>query len=380
MEARKSPGSHVVEVPRELEPEDLDEEARVYGSRWVEVETADGGTRVEEVPLFWKDLFDPQEGDWLMHGPEHADLTSDTKARLKCLFKARGRDDVVVYYDVRMDWKTPGVAPVCPDVAVIPGMTQERSRKADVFDEEKEGTSPWFVLEVTSKTTARYDRTSKPAIYRQAKVPEIFLLDRMKSPWVLSGERRNPQTRRYLKVRPDKHGRLLAESLGVYWSVSASGDELILEDAETGEVLRKPVEESEARRAAERQAAEQAEAREAAVRQAAEQAEARQKEAEAREAAEQQAAEQAEAREVAERQAAEQAEAREAAERQAAEQSEARQQEAEAREAAEQQAAEQAEAREAAEQQAAEQAEARAAAEATVQALLAKIQRLESSD
>ncbi len=97
MEARKSPGSYVVEVPRELEPEDLDEEARVYGSRWVEVEAADGGTSVEEVPLTWKDLFDPQEGDWLMHGPEHGDVTGDTKSSLKCLFKARGREIAPVF-------------------------------------------------------------------------------------------------------------------------------------------------------------------------------------------------------------------------------------------------------------------------------------------
>ncbi|MCP3998856.1 MAG: hypothetical protein GY722_27860, partial [bacterium] len=37
MEARESSGGSVVEVPRELEPEDLDQDARVYGSRWVEV-------------------------------------------------------------------------------------------------------------------------------------------------------------------------------------------------------------------------------------------------------------------------------------------------------------------------------------------------------
>ncbi len=98
---------------------------------------------------------------------------------------------------------------------------------------------------------------------------------RLKSPWVLTRERRNPATGRYLKVRPDLRGRLLAETLGVYLSGSASGDELILEDAEPGEVLRRPVEESQARRAAERQAAEEAEAREAAERQAAEEAEAR---------------------------------------------------------------------------------------------------------
>ncbi len=353
IEARDSLDSYVVGVPRKPELDELgEEEATVYGSRWVEVEAADGSVRVEEVPLRWNDLFDPQEGDWLMHGPEHADLASDTKSLLKCLFEARGRDDVVVFDDVRIDWQRRGVKPVCPDVSVIPGMSPERAHEIDVFDEAKEGTSPWFVLEVTSKKTARYDRTSKPAIYRRGRVPEIFLLDRLKSPWELSGERRNPQTGRYREIRQDPQGRLLAETLGVYFSIPASGDDLVVEDAETGEVLRKPVAESKARRTAERQAAE---------------------EAEAREAAERRAAEQAEAREAAERQAAEQAEAREAAERQAAEQAEARRREAEAREAAERRAAEQAEARR-------QETEARAAAEATIQELLAKIQTLESSE
>ena len=102
----------------------------------------------------------------------------------------------------------------------------------------------------------------------------------------LSGERRHPETGRYRKVRPDARGRLLAETLGVYFSISASGDDLVMEDAETGEVLRKPVAESRARRAAERQAAEEAEARAVAERQAAAEAQARRAEAEARAAAE----------------------------------------------------------------------------------------------
>ncbi len=51
MEARASPGRYVAEVPRELELEDLDREARVYGSRWVEVEAEGGASRFEQVPL-----------------------------------------------------------------------------------------------------------------------------------------------------------------------------------------------------------------------------------------------------------------------------------------------------------------------------------------
>ncbi len=271
MEARKSSDSTVVEVPRELELEDQGEEARVYGSRWVEVEDADGTTHGEEVPLTWNDLFDPQEGDRLMHSPEHGKTVRDVGARLDCFYDAQGRDDVAVYDDVRFDWKTPGVPQACPDVAVIPGMKKlEKGQPSPKsFDEAEEGASPCFVLEVTSKKTADYDRTIKPSIYRRAKVPEFFLLDELKSPWELSGERRNPKTGRYLKVRPDERGRLLAETLGVNFHISASGDDLLMEDAETGEVLRKPVEESQARRAAERQAA-------AAERQAVEEAEARQ--------------------------------------------------------------------------------------------------------
>ncbi len=266
IEARDSRGSYLVGVPR---PPQLDhpgeEEDRVYGSRWVEIEAADGTIRVEEVPLKWDDLFDPREGDRLPHSPDHGKTLRDTGARLDCFYDAQGRDDVVVYDDVRIDWQRPGIPPACPDVAVIHGMKKPEKgrRRPKSFNEAAAGTGPCFVLEVTSEETAEYDRTSKPSIYRRARVPEFFLLDELKSPWELSGERRHPETGRYRKVRPDARGRLLAETLGVYFSISASGDDLVMEDAETGEVLRKPAAESRARRAAERQAAEEAEARRA---------------------------------------------------------------------------------------------------------------------
>ncbi len=243
LEARRRSASTLVEAPRELELDELDEEARVYGSRWVEVEGKDGRVHVEEVPLTWKDLFDPQEGDRLMHSPEHGEILRHTGSILDCLYDARGRDDVMVYDDVRFEWKTPGVKPACPDVAVIPGMKKpEKGKRRPVsFNEEKEGTSPCFVLEVTSKSTAKYDRTSKPAIYRQAGVQEIFMVDDLKSPWELSGECWDPKISDYVEVCPGRRGRLLAETLGVYFSISSSGDDLVMEDAQSGEVLLKPV-------------------------------------------------------------------------------------------------------------------------------------------
>lgn len=280
MEARRSSGSYVVETPREID--ELDEEARVYGSRWVEVETADGGTSFQEVPLTWEDLFDPQEDDHVSHGDEHIDVTSDTRGILKALFRARGRDDVKVCEDMKMFWADAKVAKIAPDVAVAFGV-EDPERRRDSFNELEEGTRPSFVLEVTSRKTAHFDRGDKPGVYRKAKVKECLVVDRLKSPWTIQGYRLDKSERRQLKIRPDKEGRYLAETLQVYFSIGEDGKGLVLTDAVTGEVLLAPL---EALDAAEQRVAEEAEAREAAERQAAEEAEGRRQEAEARAAAE----------------------------------------------------------------------------------------------
>ncbi len=82
-----------------------------------------------------------------MHSPKHAKTVRDVGARLDCFYDAQGRDDVAVYDDVRFDWKTPGVAPACPDVAVIPGMKklEKGERPPKSFDEAQERASPCFV-------------------------------------------------------------------------------------------------------------------------------------------------------------------------------------------------------------------------------------------
>lgn len=256
MEARRTSATTVVTVPRDL---DLDKEARVYGSRWTRVESAEGAASFQEVPLTWADLFDPR--DHVPHGPIHAKVISETKESLVPFFTSRGRDDIVVYDDVKMFWKDPLIPTVAPDIAVIPGM-KEPDPKRESFNEREEETRPCFVLEVISKATADFDRNEKLKIYRRAKVRECFMLDRLKSPWELVARRLNPKTGKYRKVAADQRGQYLAETIGVYFSISESGDELILEDAETGEVIMKPIEQAEARRR-------EAEAREAAERRAA---------------------------------------------------------------------------------------------------------------
>jgi Uma2 family endonuclease len=274
MEARQSEDSAVVQVPREIE------DPFRYGSRWVRVKTRKG-TQLREVPLTLEDLFDPQEGDYVPHSTVHGDLVSATKERIRQAFRSRGQTDVLVCDDVKMLWKDPSLAQIAPDVAVIPGIA-DPERLRPVFDEEKEGTGPIFVLEIVSKATRKFDSKDKPKIYRRAGVEECFVLDPLKSPWELAGRRlQRPQgtTGRYRKLRPDKQGRVLAKTLGLYFVIPPEGDRLVLVDVATGEPLRGLGESEDAREAAEsareaerkaREAAELRERREAQARQAAE--------------------------------------------------------------------------------------------------------------
>ena len=322
MEARETSGSYAPRAPREVE---IDKEAQVYGSRWVEVEAEDGRARWQEVPLLWEDLFDPQEGDHVPHGKEHSDVIHNMRGILQAFFKARGREDVLIVDDMKMLWADPKISKISPDIAVIFGVRDPEASR-DSFSEAKEKTRPSFVLEVISRKTATFDRNNKPDIYRQAKVKECLVVDRLKSPWTIALYRMDDKDEEQLEIPADEQKRYLAQTLGIYFSVAEGGKGLVLEDAVTGRILLTVDE-----------------AREAAEERVIEEAEARRKEAAARAAAE----------------------------RRAAEEAEARRREVEARVAAEQRAVEEAEARR-------QEAEGRAAAEARTRQLLAEIERLKS--
>ena len=276
MEARESEG--FVQAPRKIE------DPFRYGSRWVRVKTRKG-SELREVPLTYEDLFDPQEGDYVPHTTVHGDLVTSSKEMIRQAFRRRGRTDVLVCDDVKMLWKDPALAQVAPDVAVIPGIP-DPERLRSVFEEEKEGKGPAFVLEIVSKATRKFDTEEKPDIYRRAGVEECFVLNPLKSPWEIVGRRLERRTGRYRKIRPDKLGRVCSKTLELDFEIAPEGGRLVLIDLATDEPLRGLAESEEAREAAE--AAREAEKR------ARETAEA------AREAAELRASQEAEARRAAE--------------------------------------------------------------------------------
>ncbi len=122
---------------------------------------------------------------------------------------------------------------LAPDVFVVKGVPKEPLREYYLL--WNEGKGPDLVVEVTSKTIRREDRTKKPAVYRDIlKVPEFFLFDPFEDyldpPF--QGHRR--VRGRYIPIQSVR-GRLPSAVLGLH--LERGGPELRLYDPETGRRL-----------------------------------------------------------------------------------------------------------------------------------------------
>jgi Uma2 family endonuclease len=180
----------------------------------------------------------------------------------------RTEKDVLVSSDLKICWGIEGLPEPAPDVAVMRGVRDKEANR-DSFDVVQEGVLPCLIVEVVSSRTAehrRADYETKVGIYERAGVPEYVIVDpqlHLKAPRMrISGHRRDASGR-YRDIEPDRAGRLLSETTGVWFTVSADGQRLWLVDAETGERL---LTAREVEDLAERQAAELARMREELAR------------------------------------------------------------------------------------------------------------------
>lgn len=170
---------------------------------------------------------------------------------------------------------------VAPDVLVSLGVPRGNRRSYRLWEE---GKPPDVVFEFASERSWRGDLGWKRGLYLGLGVREYFLFDptgEYFSP-VLRGFRLEGEVYRPLPLMESPAGEigLGSEVLGLELWVKADGGErmpwaLRLYDLVTEKWLPTPVEEAEARRAAEVRAAEEAEARRAAEVRAAEEADAR---------------------------------------------------------------------------------------------------------
>lgn len=153
----------------------------------------------------------------------------------------------------------PGLPGPAPDISIIRGW-REPDLEVESYDLRKTGIPPCFVIEVIPPSDARLRRTDevkKLKLYQQVGVREYLLLD---TPRRSNGNRhrwrgyRLGPDGRYCSIEPDPEGRLVSETTGLAFGVSAKGDEVEIYDLSTGKRLRSPLEEEEARQAAEARA------------------------------------------------------------------------------------------------------------------------------
>ena len=117
------------------------------------------------------------------------------------------------------------------------------------------------MIELVSSTDAETrgnDYDKKVDIYERARIPEYLILDPPTSytqgRFLLTGHRLGPDGR-YRPIAPDAQGRILSETTGLLFAPPVSGRAVQVFEAATGTPLLSSMEESEARKAAEKRAA-----------------------------------------------------------------------------------------------------------------------------
>jgi Uma2 family endonuclease len=140
-------------------------------------------------------------------------------------------------------------AVVSPDVFIVKGVPKGLRR---IYKLWEEGHSPVAVFEITSRSTRREDKNTKPALYAMMGVREYFMFDPLseylKPP--LQGFRLVGEE--YVSIEPEADGALISTELGLRMYREDSFLRLI--DLSTGQPLLRPSELNNARRAAEERA------------------------------------------------------------------------------------------------------------------------------
>jgi Uma2 family endonuclease len=218
-----------------------------YGWRFIRKLLPDGSTDLVQVPLTLEDVLHPQEGDVI---PESTYQERDAEY-LRPIFRERVARLPGGYFlaDCLIDWNVPGVRNHSPDLTVFRDVPHPPVENIGIFRVRQFGGRCVLVVEIVSPDTRENDVVHKLREYHQVRVPLYVLIDqeRENGPRGVVGHRYTP--RRYVRLRPDRQGRVLLKPLGLSLAVE---DELaVCYDAETGERLGDYGQERRAREAAE---------------------------------------------------------------------------------------------------------------------------------
>ncbi len=212
---------------------DETEDEFYYGCRTVVTYDENGKSLFADYPLTPEDFLEPEEGDEYMQGSLHEDDVIRLRSIFRCHLKDRG--NMTVYSDMKIIWGIGGLKNPAPDISVIENVKDpEKPRSSFYVTEEK--TKPFFVLEVVSPRYRDADINKKPDIYRRAGVSEYIIADPGLEgniiSYTVSGYRLIGN--RYIRIKPDRDGRIRSLTTGVIIGTADSGARLAVYDASTG--------------------------------------------------------------------------------------------------------------------------------------------------
>ncbi len=228
----------------------FEEDEFPHGWRRITETLPDGSVRYRDIPLGPEDFLNPEFGDQMPQGFEHARQTVDIYSKLKKHYHSS--PNVGVLFDTKIRWGIPGLKEPFPDIAVVPDIGDMEIIEGS-FDVVKHGTSPCLIIEIMSPNYAG-DDTDKVEIYEQAGIREYIILDHHPEDRSLSFELTGYRLVKgeYRDIIPGSNGMLLSETTGIRFGLGAGGRTLVLTDAVTGEELLSDEEEYQARLEAEK--------------------------------------------------------------------------------------------------------------------------------
>jgi Uma2 family endonuclease len=223
-------------------------DASRYGWRFVKQHLPDGSTDLVQVPLTLEDVLHPQEGDVI---PEWTYQERDAEY-LRPIFRRRAARLAGGYFlaDCLIDWDVPGILNHSPDLIVFRDVLHPPVENIGTFRVGTFGGRCVLVVEIVAPDTRENEVVHKLREYHQVRVPLYVLIDQEQEngPRNVVGYRYT--ARRYVRMRPDRQGRVPLKPLGLWLAVEEQ--RAVCYDADPGERLGDFGEERRAREEAER--------------------------------------------------------------------------------------------------------------------------------
>jgi len=157
-------------------------------------------------PLTLADLLNPTENKdgvfFMAEGPLHDLMATLLAIMLRLYLNERGW---LILRDVRVDWEQTALHSQHPDItAVFGGRLPPENKETYVVG--RDGGTPQFLIEITSKETRQVDLKAKPLLYAAAGVKELLVIDirtQRKQPWQLRAYELSPMPPYKHTIAPD---------------------------------------------------------------------------------------------------------------------------------------------------------------------------------